>query len=142
MRHASIILQYVVVLRTLRQRNPLSDRHSIRKILVREFMQFRCVVWIMHDKPDAYAARDESFRHFGITNACPFDSGPMSRNEYLPESQVGTLGMSGPHDNSVSTSLKLGISPALHGGGQRASFKIEERAFDDFTEDTTRQATS
>jgi hypothetical protein len=52
--------------------------------------------------------------HFGITSAWSFASGPMSRNEYLhrhhARAECGRRART--HECSVSSSLKLGISPA------------------------------
>ena len=87
--------------------------------------------------------------HFGMTRACPLASGPISRKEYLHSVawlvtiQIESFFHLSPqihntHVNSVSMSLKLGISP------KRTMFstlliQIMDVAltFDNLAEDTT-----
>lgn len=78
MRNPSIILQDIVVLDVLRERNLLGHGEHFRELVVRDVVQFRAVVFGDDELFACQRAGINVLEEVGSTE-WPFESGPMSR---------------------------------------------------------------
>lgn len=85
MSRSAAYLEDVVIVKTLCNGNLLRNHNRVCEVIVGQFMQLLCVVYVADPSGQSRSrgVRAGMALHLGITSACPLARGPMSKKEKL-----------------------------------------------------------